>query len=270
MQHDFQYILLDLDGTVTDSGAGIMNSAAYALEKFGITDPGREKLRAFVGPPLQVSFRELWGFGEEETERAVVYYREYYTKQGMFENRPYPGIEELLEALNKAGRQVILATSKAEVFARTILDHFGLTEYFSLVCGCELDGTRSAKAEVIAYALKQVGALVGRHGSVSPGGCEKAGLNSEPVLFAEAGRSKRAQGNGISGSPEVSEAGLLDRARAVMVGDRKFDVLGAKENGLFAVGAAYGYPEEGELEAAGADAVVESVAQLKAFLLGDR
>lgn len=151
----YQYILFDLDGTLTDPGIGITNSVAYALEKYNISVEDRTELYKFIGPPLQDSFMEFYGFSEMESKRAVEYYREYFRDKGIFENEVYEGIPELLQTLKGLGKQVILATSKPEEFARQILEHFDLIQYFDFVAGATMDGLRSEKSDIIQYALEQ-------------------------------------------------------------------------------------------------------------------
>ena len=146
-----KYVLFDLDGTLTDSMPGITNCAIYALEKFGIYPESREELYPYIGPPLIYSFMTFHGLSREQADQAVVYYRERYADVGWCENRVFDGIPELLCALKEKGIQLIVATSKPEVYTRRILDHFSLSQYFSFVAGCTLEGQRSEKAEVIAY-----------------------------------------------------------------------------------------------------------------------
>lgn len=150
----FEHILFDLDGTLTDSGPGIINSVIYALERFNIKVTDRNTLRPFIGPPLTDSFQRFLGSSREEAERAVAYYREYYTDKGMYENTVYDGVPQMLETLLEHGMHPILTTSKPEVFAKIILEHFDLAKYFELIVGSCIDGTRVKKAEVIRYALK--------------------------------------------------------------------------------------------------------------------
>lgn len=150
----YKYILFDLDGTLTDSGPGIINSVIYALERFNIKVENRDTLRPFIGPPLTDSFQRFMGSSREEAERAVAYYREYYTDKGMLENSVYEGVPELLATLTHHGMHLILTTSKPEVFAKQIMAHFDLAKYFELIAGSCLDGTRVRKAEVIEYALE--------------------------------------------------------------------------------------------------------------------
>ncbi len=153
----YTHIFFDLDGTLVDSKLGITNSVSYALRQFGIDPPPREALLPFIGPPLLYSFAHMFGMNEEESERAVAAYRVYYQKEGMLQCTPYEGIRELLAALRAAGKVLVLATCKPTVYATRILEHFGFLEYFTMVSGPELDGTRNEKDEVIAYALEQLG-----------------------------------------------------------------------------------------------------------------
>ena len=148
-------VLFDLDGTITDSATGILNSVSYALKKYNIVIEDEKELNKFVGPPLQESFMRFCGFSNEETVKAVEYFREYYRDKGMYENKLYDGIPALLKELSDAGNTIILATSKAELFAVQILEHFHLDKYFDFIGGATMDGARSKKSDVIAYALKQ-------------------------------------------------------------------------------------------------------------------
>lgn len=209
------YYFMDLDGTVTDSKEGITKSVAYALRRFGISVDNLDALEVFIGPPLADSFREYYGFDEEQAAAAVEAYREYFSTQGIFENVLYDGMRELLEHVTERGAKVVLATSKPEPFAKQILQYFDLLKYFSFVAGSTLDGKRSRKGDVIRYALEALG--------IAP-------------------------------------------QEAVMIGDRKHDVIGAKENKMKSVGVLYGYGDRAELEAAGADWLAEDVRGLEALL----
>lgn len=144
-------LFFDLDGTLTDSGPGIMNCAQLALDAYGIHAP-REALRAFVGPPLRVSFARF-GVPEAELDRAISLFRGRYQTVGKFENLPYPGIPELLERLQREGFSLYVATSKPEVTAKEILVHFQLDRFFAEICGAAMDSSRESKADVIAYLL---------------------------------------------------------------------------------------------------------------------
>ena len=153
----YDTILFDLDGTITESGIGITRSVAYALKKHGITETDQNKLDRFVGPPLIDSFMRFYGFSAEQARQAVEDYREYYAVTGIFENRVYDGVVELLQALKAAGKRCVLATSKPEHYAVQILEYFHLAEYFDFVAGATMDEKRTNKADVIAYALEQTG-----------------------------------------------------------------------------------------------------------------
>lgn len=209
-------IFFDLDGTLTDPGEGITNSVMYALKKFGISVTDRRELYTFIGPPLSDSFMEYFGFTYDEAMKAIDYYREYYQPTGIFENRLYDGIDEMLDSLKKAGKTLVLATSKPEEMAIRVLKRYGIFDYFDFICGASMDETRTEKAEVIAYALDEC----------------------------------RVQANDC-----------------IMVGDRKFDILGAHENGMQSVGVLFGYGTKDELDGAGADCTVETVDELRKYLL---
>ena len=146
-------ILFDLDGTLTDSGEGIINCAIFTLEYYGLPVPSRETLRVFVGPPLHESFIKF-GVPAEKAEEAIKIYRSRYIPIGKFENTPYPGIRELLEKLRADGHDLYVATSKPENTSLEILDHFDLSKYFTRICGASTDFSRSTKDQVIAYLLE--------------------------------------------------------------------------------------------------------------------
>lgn len=145
-------VLFDLDGTLTDSGEGIINCAAYALAALGLPVPPREAMRVFVGPPLKETFQSF-GVPAERTEEAVRIYRSRYIPIGKFENKPYDGIRETLEALLSQGHRLYVATSKPETTSLEIMDHFDLARYFTKICGATMDGTRGSKSQVIAHLL---------------------------------------------------------------------------------------------------------------------
>lgn len=148
-------VLFDLDGTLTDSGPGIMNSVKYALEKAGEPVPKTDELRKFIGPPLKGQFMEHCGISEERAAEMVTLYREYFTVTGIFENSVYDGVEEMLKTLKEAGIKIAMATSKPEKFAKIIADHFGLAKYFDVIGGACMDETRTEKQDVIHYVLEQ-------------------------------------------------------------------------------------------------------------------
>lgn len=200
----YRAILFDLDGTLTQSGEGITKSVQYALEKLGKPEPDLKKLEVFVGPPLLQQFMKYAGLDEETAVKAVEYYRERYTDVGIFENRPYPGVEEMLEGLKRKEYILAVASSKPERFVRRILDHFHLTGYFQEIVGSEMNGGRTSKAEVIEEALSRL------HMS----GCRKdvimVGDKEHDVLGArEAGISCVAVSYGYGTEEELKNAAPL-------------------------------------------------------------
>ncbi len=219
----FRYCLFDLDGTLTDPREGITKSVQYALEKKGIIEPDLVKLEPFIGPPLRDSFMEKYGMNRTEAEEAVAIYRERFAPIGVFENRIFDGIPELLKALSEEGVKVAIASSKPTIFVQKILKHFNIDAFFDVVVGSELDGRRDTKEEVVEEALRQLGIL------------------------------------------ELSET--EKKTFCAMIGDRKFDIQGAKAYGLTGVGVRFGFAPKGELEAEGADYIAETVEELQKFLL---
>ena len=200
----YRAILFDLDGTLTQSGEGITKSVQYALEKLGKPEPDLKKLEVFVGPPLLQQFMKYAGLDEETAVKAVEYYRERYTDVGIFENRPYPGVEEMLEGLKRKGYILAVASSKPERFVHRILDHFHLTGYFQEIVGSEMNGGRTSKAEVIEEALA----------SLHMSGCRKdvimVGDKEHDVLGArEAGISCVAVSYGYGTEEELKNAAPL-------------------------------------------------------------
>ncbi len=159
MSKNHANVLFDLDGTLTDSADGVTRSVQHALKMYNITAT-TDALKPFIGPPLQLSFQEVYGFSESEAYRAVEYYRDYYRDKGIYENRLYPGITEMLIELQQSGMQLFVATSKPTVFARRVLEHFHVDQYFKLITGSNLDGTRVQKAEVIEAVLHEAGGLL--------------------------------------------------------------------------------------------------------------
>lgn len=149
-------ILFDLDGTLTDSGEGIINCAILALEHYGLPVPSREALRVFVGPPLTESFKNH-GVPADKIDEAVEIFRSRYQPIGVFENYPYDGIRELLAELKAQGHTLYVATSKPEETANKVMEHFDLARYFDKICGATFDRSRSSKDAVIAFLLEQNG-----------------------------------------------------------------------------------------------------------------
>ncbi len=214
------YLLFDLDGTLTDPKVGICTCVQYALASFGIEEPDIDKLTPFIGPPLKDSFMEFYRMDEQQAESAVAKYRERFQDKGLFENELYEGISEMLEALNSRGMFLAVASSKPTVFVERILEHFHIKKYFKVIVGSELDGTRAHKDEVVDEALRQL-------------------FGDKPV----------------------------DKGKVYMIGDRRFDIEGARIMGVESVGVTYGYGDMEELREAKADYIVRSVEELRDFLL---
>lgn len=206
-------ILFDLDGTLTDSGEGIINCAILALEHYGLPIPSREEMRTFVGPPLHESFIRH-GVPADQAEDAIRIYRSRYIPIGAYENTPYPGVRELLETLKAQGHTLFVATSKPEEMSIKILEHFDLAKYFDRICGASMDTSRSSKEAVIAYLID----LNGRADNM------------------------------------------------VMVGDTKFDIIGAKAHGIPGIGVSWGYGKVEQMQESGAVAIAESMDALLSLL----
>ena len=209
----YRYLFFDLDGTLTDSGEGIKNSAKYAFERLGLPVPAETELRKMVGPPLSVGFSAL-GVPEALISEAVRLYRERYNEGGgKYENRVYDGIEDCLGALKAAGCRLFVGTSKPEPLAREILSDFHLAPYFDYIAGATWDKTRQNKDDVLRYLLSVAGA-----------------------------------------------------DGAVMVGDTHYDVTGAHARTLPCIGVTWGYGTREELQAAGADAIVDTPEELLQYV----
>lgn len=152
---DKQYLLFDLDGTLTDPMVGITKSVQYALRYYGIEEPDLKALCPFIGPPLRDSFIKFYGFSKEQASEAIVKYREYFAETGLFENMEYPGIRDLLAQLKAMGKSLYVATSKPELFAKQILEYFRLSEYFDFIGGADMGEIRVKKGDVIRYVLEE-------------------------------------------------------------------------------------------------------------------
>ena len=152
----YKNLLFDLDGTVMDSGEGIMESAQYALDHFGFKNEPTDTLRKFVGPSLFYSFTHLYGLGDEDAKKAVQLYRNVYESGNKFHATPYDGIEDALRELKDMGYDIILVTSKPHIFAKQILEHFDLAKYFSNVVGPEMADSSSDKARLINKAINEM------------------------------------------------------------------------------------------------------------------
>lgn len=212
----YDYILFDLDGTLTNPGLGITNSVMHALKKLGIEPPERRELYKFIGPPLRESFARYFDLSPEHVEEAVEYYREHHADIGLFENELYPGIPALLAELSAGGATLLVASSKPEVYVRRILEHFGQAGRFAVIAGSLLDGRRENKAEVIEYAL-ETGGVADRLHSVMIGdrehdifGAKKCGLDSIGVLYGYGSRDELVAAGADAVAASVEELrGLL-------------------------------------------------------------
>lgn len=212
-----KYILFDLDGTLTDSGEGITNSAAYALKKMGRKVPARERLYPFIGPPLTETFTREFGMTPEECREAIRFYREYFAERGIFENHVYDGVPEMLSGLKERGKRLLVATSKPSPYAEQVVEHFHLETYFDFIASATTDDSRGSKGLVIQHALQSMG--------------------------------------------------IEDPKTAIMVGDRRHDVEGARENGLECIGVLYGFGGREELMEAGAVELVKTPEELVQLFL---
>jgi phosphoglycolate phosphatase len=193
-------VLFDLDGTLSDPYVGITNSIKYALSKFNITEENADsadRLKLFIGPPLEKSFMEYYGFSASDTKKAVQYYREYFSEKGIYGNKLYRGINVVLRTLAGKNINCILATSKLEKYAAQTLKYLRIDNYFTRIAGSNLDGTLSEKTDIIKH-------IIGKY--------------------------------------------KLEKERTVMVGDRKYDITGARENGIDSIGVLYGYGTKKEIE----------------------
>ena len=205
----YKHILFDLDGTLTDPALGITNSIMYALRKQGIAPPDRRRLYCCIGPPLMDAFMEMWGFSREKAAQALSDYREYFSKNGLYQNEVYAGIPELLKALTQNGSKLYLATSKPEIFAKKILTHFDLAQYFTFIAGNTLSEGRPKKYDVIKYLMEQCPEITPQN-SVMIGdrkydvaGAHEAGICCIGVLF------------GYGSYEELQEAGAENIAQTV-------------------------------------------------------
>ena len=209
----YDWLLFDLDGTLTNTKEGITKCFQHALVSMGVPCEDREPLKKYIGPPLMESFSEY--FDHEGCLKAVGFFRDRYEKVGINECELFPGIPEMLAAAKKSGKMTALATSKPEKFAKKLLAGFGIDGYIDIISGAIDDST--TKTDVVNTALM------------------RAGIEN-------------------------------DRSRALMVGDRKYDVLGAKACGVDTLGVYFGFAEPGELERAGAKYVLQTVSELTDFV----
>lgn len=217
---NYKYLFFDLDGTVTDSCEGIYKSFVYALEYYGVKVDDVNSLRPILGPPLKDSFMNMFGFDEKKAEAAVAKYRERFSVKGLFENRVYDGVRELLSSLKGKGYITCLATSKPEEFAKRCLEYFKLDGLFDFITGATFDGARNTKEDVIGHIINTLG--------------------------------------------------ITDVGQILMIGDRKYDLLGAAEFGIDGLGVLYGYGSKEELELCPHIALADTPKDIEAFLIQGR
>lgn len=210
-------VLFDLDGTIINSEEGITNCVRYVLDYWGIKHPTQEELLCFIGPPLREQFMEVFGWDFDKAEKSVHVFRERFDKLGLFECELYPGIQKLIEDLDREGYRIALASSKHEEACGRILRHFHLESHFTGIFGATRDGKISTKKQVLDICLEKLSA---------------------------------------------------SKEETVLIGDTKFDVLGAKEAGIDCIGVTYGFGTREELETAGALAVMDTAQEVGAYLKG--
>ena len=206
--HPVDIVLIELDGTISDSSPGMLTGFRKVFDRFDMEQPSDESIRRHFGPPLAVPWREVYGMTDEQIVVGLEVYREYYRDVGMFENYLYDGIPDLIKDLHAEKVTLSTATSKPEFSASRIIEHFGLREYFTFIGAADLAGTRDDKSAVIAHTLENL----------------QASSQSHSI---------------------------------VMMGDRRHDVEGARENGIATIGVLWGYGSAEELSTAGAIALAE-------------
>jgi phosphoglycolate phosphatase len=208
---DYDYILFDLDGTLTDSVEGIINAVKYACAKLGIRIPEQDELMEFIGPPMVNSFDSHFGLKGEQLNKAIDFYHIYYKEKGWSENKVYPGVLDMLKELKNKGKHLAMCTNKTFFYAEWIAKLFEFDKYLDFVGGSDPDVGRTEKYMVIDYTLNKLGA---------------------------------------------------DKSRAIMIGDRHYDVEGASKVGIKTIGVTYGYGSREELEKCGAFIVVDSAKEI--------
>ena len=205
----YETILFDLDGTLTDSAPGIVNGACYAMERMGFPAEDPAKLRRFVGPPLYESIKNTYGLSDQDCWRAIALFREYYNDKGWLENGVYPGIPELLRDLRAAGKTLLVATSKPDVMARRVLEHFDLTHWFHRIEGADLNEGHCQKAAVIRKVLTECqppfpAVMVGDRENDCHGAAEN-GLPAIGVLYGYGDRRELEAAGAAAIAPTVED-----------------------------------------------------------------
>lgn len=213
----YKHVLFDLDGTLADPSEGITKCIAYALQHFGIQIDDLKTLESWIGPPIKDSLRAIYNFDDGQAELAVQKYRERFATKGIYENKLFDEVPELLSKLKRNNFSIYLATSKPEPYAEQIVKHFGISEYFDFVGGAAMDDSRPTKAHVIERVLQQTN--------------------------------------------------LVDLSRALMIGDRKYDIIGGQTFDIDTAGILHGFGSETELKQAGATYVFADLNALTDFLI---
>jgi phosphoglycolate phosphatase len=209
-------LLFDLDGTLTDPKEGIVNSILNALNKLGIHENNIDELDKFIGPPLRESFLKRYNLTNELADKAMLYYREYFSVKGIYENKLYPGVNELLESLTSRNYKLYVATSKPTIYSQEILNYFKIYRYFKVVMGSNFDNTMTDKTEIIAYMISSLG---------------------------------------------------LKASHSVMIGDRKHDIIGGKNNSMKTIGVTYGYGSLQELLSCHPDFIVNECREIETLFV---
>lgn len=260
----YQYVLFDLDGTLTDPKEGICKSVQYALHEMKIDEPDLDKLECFIGPPLRNSFRDFYHMSDEQCELGIKKYRERYASIGIFENELYPGMKELLKTLHDRGVHLAVASSKPKLFVERILKHFEIEQYFEVVTGSDMSEKKVEKIDIMREALSLLFHVPERKipqiaSSVPDDTSSLKQDESENEIQAgdyEEARSKAKR--------------IIPVDQILMVGDRKFDIEGAKHFFLDSIGVSYGYAAEGELKEAGATYITDNLDDVYEIILGEK
>ena len=237
---DYRYIYFDLDGTLTQSEFGIVDSVIYALKKFGIEGQDREDLKKFIGPALFESFQKFYHFNKEDADRAVAYYRENYEREGIYRAPLYDGVKKMLEDLRDMGKKLYVVTAKPQEMAETVLRHTGIDAYFEAVAGPDRSARQTDKASLIRRAMQYV-----------------AEAEKQEELKAAGGSAADSR----EGESEEEERIREIAAHSLMVGDRHYDIEGAVQSDVDSLGVLYGYGDRRELCWAGASFLAGSPAE---------
>ena len=148
-------VFFDLDGTISDSGQGIINGITYAQEKLNLRPLSLEEKRSCIGPPFAQTLSRLWNVSFEEAEHIIDVYREYYTVTGIYENYLYPDMEKLLKELTDMGYEVRICSAKPLKMVKTVLEYFKIDKYFTSLTGAQMHGKYPGKGVLIEQILKE-------------------------------------------------------------------------------------------------------------------